>query len=163
MRSRLSMHADLNSTMDAILLDKVELHTGKNIPTKVYVPVLMPLIKKGKPKTKKCPTKGKSILKSAKKPALSGSTLKEANYLDATKFKNENGRELRKLMEQLSSYISSNITKVIDRVTVHTVNPKSFKYILEKDSKIKVTMVNGKISNILYDVTNDSKLTYSMI
>ena len=66
-------------------------------------------------------------------------------------------------MEQLSSYISSNITKVIDRVTVHTVNPKSFKYILEKDSKIKVTMVNGKISNILYDVTNDSKLTYSMI
>lgn len=46
MRSRLSMHADLNSTMDAILLDKVELHTGKNIPTKVYVPVLMPLIKK---------------------------------------------------------------------------------------------------------------------
>ena len=139
MRSRLSLHADLNSTMDAILLDKVELHTGKNIPTKVYVPVLMPLIKKGKPKTKKCPTKGKSILKSAKKPAL------------------------RKLMEQLSSYISSNITKVIDRVTVHTVNPKSFKYILEKDSKIKVTMVNGKISNILYDVTNDSKLTYSMI
>lgn len=162
MRSRLSMHVDLSKTMEASILTSVPLHNAKNTPTKVYIPILMPKITKGAPKTKNCPTKGKSILKSEKKPALTGNTLKERNYLDANKFTNENGRELKKLIEQLSAYVSGNITKTIKGYTVHTIHQKTFTYVLEKNSNIKVKFLNGKLSTIQYDVTNDSKLSYTM-
>lgn len=160
----MTMNAELHKTMEAITYHDVALHTNKNIACKIYINQVMPKVKyvANKPKAKKCKTKGKSILKSEKKPKLSGNTLSEQNYLTAVKFTNTNGMELKKTVEQLTSYIKANITKTIKGETVHTVGKKSFDYILKKGSKIKATCLNGKISDIQYDINNDSNIKYTV-
>ena len=151
---------DLTGQMNAVALNKI--NAVKNETLKVHIPKIMPQIPQGDPQITILQTKGYSVFKNAnKKPAISGSIIREKNYFETSFNSVSNIDDLDELTKKLIKELNEYVTEFAHTNLLRPINrKKKLKYEVKKDTPLRVEFLNGKINHlafILMDQTESKK------
>lgn len=151
---------DLTGQMNAVVLNKINAVDDNHI--KVHIPKIMPNISGGEPRISITQTKGYSVFKNAnKRPAISGSVIREKNYFETKINAVSNIDDLNIITEKIIKEINESLKEFANKNDLYNIERnKKLKYEIQKYTNIRVEFLNGKLDKLaftLMDQTDSEK------
>lgn len=163
MISRFKMNFELDKELNAEVLQEID-GTATSVAN-VYIPVLMPYIPKGEPKISPVITNGNSIFaNSINRPALTGNIIHEKNYFTTEMNHEINVTDMNGTVDMSNKLLNDSIKKLAKLNKLkYELYVKKLQYRILPGTKVRVKIMNGKISHIAFNLTDQSNIDASLI
>lgn len=147
---------DLTGQMNATALNKINAVNGETL--KIHIPKVMPNIPQGEPQITILQTKGYSVFKNAnKKPAISGTVIREKNYFETSFNAVSNVDDLDELTKKLITELNEYVTEFAQRNRLSPISrKKKLKYEIKKYTPLRVEFLNGKINRLAFTIMDQT-------
>lgn len=163
MITRFKMNFDLDKELNAEILE--EINGTETSVASVYIPNLMPYIPKGEPKISPLTTSGNSIFaNSVNRPALTGNVIHEKNYFTTEMNHEINVTDMNETVDMSNKLLNDSIKKLAKLNKLkYELYVKKLEYKLLPGTKVRVRLMNGKISHIAFNLTDQSTVESSLV